>query len=233
MTRGSEAGMIGGTMSADTDHVVLDYLDEVADEAQRRRMHPSERTKFIADLRRRIDREREGKRDDPEVVRAILARLGGPTEQVARAMAGSRAGFAPAASMPDSAPGATVTATAAPVVTARRERVRERVLSHRPPKLHPVVTLAIALLGVLLLVMWLGWLGYAIAWLFGWSLPRTSYGVRVVALLWLPAVLLAVMSVIGALTEWDYVMQFIYPLTAGLLGACFLVWGSVRRGPGA
>ncbi len=77
-------------MSADTDHVVLDYLDQVADEAQRRRMHPIERTEFIADLRRRIDRERESHRDEPDVVRAILAKLGDPAEQVAKAMAKPR-----------------------------------------------------------------------------------------------------------------------------------------------
>ncbi len=89
--------------------------------------------------------------------------------------------------------------------------------------------LAVAVLAVLLLVNWLGWLGYAIAWLFGWSLPRTSYGVRVVALLWLPAALLVVMALLGVAFDWDFVMQRVYPLTAGLLGAAVLVWGSVRR----
>ncbi len=213
-------------MSADTDHVVLDYLDQVADEAQRRRMHPIERTEFIADLRRRIDRERERHRDEPDVVRGILAKLGDPADEVTKAMAAPRVATPRPVVVPSTADAGSP-ALAAPPITARRDRL---LAARRRSELGPVVTMAIAVLVVILLVRWLGWFGYAIAWLFAWSLPPNSYGVRVVALLWLPAALLIVMALLGALTDWDFVMQRVFPLTAGLLGAGYLVWGSSRHG---
>ena len=100
-------------MSEESEKYVLDYLDRVADEAQRRIRQPSERIKLVEDLRDRIDKAAARKGHQLKAVRKILADLGPAEHQVDEYLARR-------------APGAPVRPEAARVQAPPRTEVRPR-----------------------------------------------------------------------------------------------------------
>jgi hypothetical protein len=309
-------------VSADSEKQVLDYLDRVADEAQRRIRHPAERIRLVEELRARIDKAAARRGNQPKAVRKILTELGpaerqvddflvrgspsGPsvppprpgTEEVARpappraevrARAEASARTEPPRSDPaarpeptarpepstrpePTAPSATPPpagarpepATAPPMTTPRAEPGRSAARVGEPPRAsaeadttpvqpvgqpagQPAITgpiirterpgvagmpvlafVAVVLLGVAVVTLLFGWIGWLIGALIGLKWPPAARGVRVIALMTIPLVGLPVFLLLGLGTDVDEVLTRIYPLVVGLLGAAFLLWGHFR-----
>jgi hypothetical protein len=274
-------------VSADSEKQVLDYLDRVADEAQRRIRHPTDRIRLVEELRDRIDKATARKGDQPKAVRKILADLGSAeqqvdeflvrrsatggsgvpsprprpearpapprtevrarteasprTEPVTRPESGTRsapsapegAGTAP----PQTAPGGISTeAETAPIegVGAAPAARRGRFTGGRAGTigdLSPAASVAVVLLAVAAITLLLGWIGWLICAVVALKLPPAARGVRVIALVSIPAVGLPVFLLLGLGTDVDEVMTRIYPFVVGVLGAAFLMWGAFRYRP--
>jgi hypothetical protein len=308
-------------MSADSEKQVLDYLDRVADEAQRRIRHPAERIRLVEELRARIENAAARRGNQPKAVRKILAELGPAEQQVdeflvrgspsgpsvppprpgseevarpapprsevrARAEAGARTEPVPRSERAEPAPRgepgarpdlASPSATpppgaarpepapAPPAAAPRVEPSRPAVRGGEPPRasaeaatapvqptgqpgvVGPAIRterstvagmpepafIAVVLLGVAVLTLLLGWIGWLIGALLGLKWPTAARGVRVVALLTIPLAGLPVFLLLGFGTDVDEVMSRVYPLVVGLLGAAFLLWGHFRYRPPA
>lgn len=242
-------------MSEAGDKLVLDYLDRVADIAQGR-LRPMDRIMLIEDLRAQIDAQRQRRGDGPDAVRAILARQGSPRSQVDDRLirlaqpegfdtddgTGGEPEPEASSSLPTSpvspvAPVSSVAPTAragrggrrdvpvapvsAPVEDAEADSYSDDDMT--PGIVAPVVVFAVVLL--ILLFKWWGFLVVAGVALF---VPRVPRGVRIVALLWIPFWLFLPMVVTGMFLGMRTVLGTVYPLTAGVLGALYLMWGATR-----
>ncbi|MET8893658.1 hypothetical protein [Streptomyces albogriseolus] len=85
-------------MGIESDQVVYEYLSRVGDVAQQRQLPSAARMRLVAELRDEIDRRRaKAVVDSPAAVRRIIARIGTPTDVVAKAE-DSTSGSVPGAS---------------------------------------------------------------------------------------------------------------------------------------
>ena len=243
-------------MSEAGDKLVLDYLDRVADIAQGR-LRPMDRITLIEELRAQIDAQRKRRGDGPDAVRAILARQGSPKSQVdARLIQlaqpegfdtddGTGAEPEPEAgsSMPASPSAASPVTPTSPIApTARAGRGARRDVPVVPVStpvddeaedtdsddMSPVIVAPVVIFAVFLLVSVFNWWGFLIYALVALVFPRVPRGVRIVALLWIPFWLFLPMVVTGIFLGMRTVLGTVWPLTAGVLGALYLMWGATR-----
>jgi hypothetical protein len=117
-------------VSEQSEKYVLDYLDKVADEAQRRIRQPSERIKLVEDLRDRIAKAAARRGNQPKAVRKILVDLGPAERQVDEFLARHSPGV-------PAAPARPAPAEAARAQVPPRAEVRPRPEPSSRPEVRP------------------------------------------------------------------------------------------------
>jgi len=115
-----------------------------------------------------------------------------------------------------------------PVSTPVEDEEAQDADSYSDDDMSPVIVAPVVVFAVVLLILLFKWWGFLTLAGVALFFPPVPRGVRIVALLWIPFWLFLPMVVTGMFLGMRTVLGTVYPLTAGVLGALYLMWGATR-----